>query len=351
MPTKQRRHLQNRFSAAVTSSFLGITLTGIVCGTFASFTYMTRAKIDEFHGVTIGFGNLEAGIMSDADLPNADQYDLVKDESNPNHTIYWFKEHSVKHETLHYVLNANGYATDTLYPVTTRKYASDDEFNLYSAPTILTDNLEPAEKDNYIYLPLVFRYNNIEEDDYLPNEDIYLTDVKINTTDSNSRIHEAVRIFADSKNDNSNLINPSSSSDGTTDVGGILDLNGDGFYDPYYLNGSGYEFVYGQVSEKHYREIPESGDSNSFNPEQRSAFNAEHRAGIYALESCTPEVAQYEGMYDFRNKHKQVTTTNESTFNLAYLDLFIYIEGWDLTVINTEIGIPFSMELKLETDN
>lgn len=347
---KQRRHLSNKISATFAASILSISLTGVTCGSFAWFTYMTRAKIEEFRGVTIGFGDLHAGILSDVDLPLAEQYGLIKDESNPEQIIYWFDGHQMNYETLRYVLSSNGYATDTLYPVSSRKYTSGEEFGLYAAPTILEDGNYIAEKSDYIHLPLVFKYEDIiEEGTFIPNENIYISQVKLTESQSDSYIHEAVRIYTSDRNSNTHLINPFSNNDGVTDVGGVLDLNGDGFYDANYFDTVGYEFVYGQVKESSYKAEPENDDTIIY-PDERNAFNAGHRAGIYALETCVPEVAEYEGIYEFKNKHKHVTTTDPLMDNLAYLDLSIYVEGWDLKVVNSEIDIPFAMEITIETD-
>lgn len=345
---KQRRHLSNKISAAFAASILSISLTGITCGSFAWFTYMTRAKIEEFDGVTIGFGELEMGIRSDVELPDASQYGLTKDDSFADQNIYWFDGHTMEPNTVNYVLSMNGYATNALIPVTTRKHLNGEAFNLYSAPTVLGEINQPALKGNYIHLPLVFRYEDIiEEGTYISDENIYLSQVKMNTTNPDSHIHEAIRIYTDNKDNNQHLINPSSSIDGETNVGGVLDLNGDGFYDANSIEDNSYEFVYGQVKESSYKPLPESDDTIVY-PDERTTFNAGHRAGVYALETCVPEVAQFEGMYDFRNKHDCVTTTDPLKDNLAYLDLSIFVEGWDLSVIDSEIEIPFSMELNFE---
>lgn len=345
---KQRRHLSNKISAAYAASILSISLTGITCGSFAWFTYMTRAKIEEFRGVAIGFGDLQAGIISDLDLPDASEHGLIRDDSYDDKTIYWFEGHEASSETIRYYLGQSGYATDTLYPVTTRKYSNNDSFKLYSEPDFYNHQSEDLEADHAysIFLPLVFRYEDIlEEGTYISDENIYLSQVKLDTPVSQSHIYEAVRIHTDNKNQLAHLINPSSSDDGKTDVGGVLDLNGDGFYDTRYVGDERYEYIYGQFKESNYKVSPESDDTIVY-PDQRTTFNAGHKAGTYALDSLIPEVAEYEGIYDFRNKHKPVTITNPLNDNLAFLDLSIFVEGWDLHVVDSEIDMPFSMDLE-----
>lgn len=290
------------------------------------------------------------GFLTQEDLPEYEDYDLVKDESNPDEIIYWSSESMVQPETINYVLQANGYATDTLHPVTTQKYGEDENFELYSAPRPFHDIGEEAKNEDYIYLPLVFRYEDIlaDETTYVGNENIYLSRFKLNTFDEDTYIHKAVRIYTSSKSGNTHLINPSVNEDGTTDVGGVLDLNRDGFYDSFELTGDKYEHVYGQTTESSYKENPESEDT-VIPKEERNSFVAGHKSGTYALESCVPEVAQYEGFYGFRNRHKWVTTTNPDAKKYAYLDLSIFIEGWDLNVIDSQKGMPFSIELTFDT--
>ncbi len=344
---KPRRHLSNRLTAIGASTLLSIALTGITCGSFAWFAYTSRAEIQQFKGVTIGVNELEMGIISDVELDEADSHHLIKDETYPNQTIYWLDGHKMEPEDLNYVLSMNGYATNTLYATTTKKYSNGEDFGLFSTPKMYESSQGVAEKEEYIHLSLVFRCKDFIEETYISDENIYLSQVKLNVLSQGSNIHEAIRVYTDNTIDNKHLINPSSSDDGSTDVGGALDLNGDGFYDVDYFGNNDHERIYGQVKESHYKNSPETDDTIIF-PDQRTSFHAGHKAGTYALESCIPETADYEGMYGFRNKRKSVTTTNSLTDNLAYLDLSIFVEGWDLSVIDSEIGLPFSMELKFE---
>lgn len=340
---KPRRHLSNKLSAVGASTLLSLALTGITCGSFAWFAYTTRAKIEEFRGVTIGVNELEMGLLSEVELEDAEQYHLIKDDSNPEQTIYWLDGHIMEPETINYALRMNGYATDTLIPATTKKYAPSNDFKLYSAPRLFSNEQSPASKIDYIYLPLVFRSKDIIDEGYVSNENIYLSQVSLNVLNANSHIHESVRIFTNNKIDNNHLINPSSSDNGSTAVGGTLDLNGDGFYDVDHLENGDFEHIYGEAKEHAY--APPTVDDD---PIFDTTFHSGHKAGAHPLETIVPEVAEYEGMYEFRNKRKHVTTTNPLTDNLAYLDLSIFVEGWDLSVIDSEIEIPFSMELKFE---
>lgn len=327
---------------------MSIALTGITCGSFAWFAYNTRAKIEEFKGVTIGISELEMGIISEVELNDAETYHLIKDDSYPDQIIYWLDGHTMETETLRYVLSANGYATDTLHPTTTKKFAKNSDFELYSAPNFYHPEQDLADKEDFIKLSLVFRSEDIIDETYIVDENIYLSQVKLNTPSYGDNIHESIRIYTNNHLTYKHLINPSSSDDGATEVGGTLDLNGDGFYDADSTDDARFERIYGQVKESNYKASPESDDTIIY-PDQRTTFNAGHKAGVYALDTCIPETADFEGMYEFRNKRKPVTTTNSLTDNLAYLDLSIFVEGWDYSVIDSQIDVPFSMDLKFET--
>jgi hypothetical protein len=300
--------------------------------------------------VTIGIGQLDMGFRLETELPNAEQFNLFRDTSITDEIIYWFDGREISSDVINYVLTSTGYTTDVMYPVTSQKYSDGDDIKLFSDPLPVTGTYEIAKKESYLFLPLVFRYADLlEEDVLIPDESIYLSQVKMNTPESNTNIHRAIRIHANDRNGTTHLINPSSNNGGSTAVGGVLDLDGDGFYDSKFIGAEQYECIYGELKEEPiYKAMPESDDTIVY-PDQRTTFYAGHRAGVYSFESFEPEVAEYEGYYDFRNKHKSVTKTNSLTSNLAYLDLSIYIEGWDTNVIDTQIGLPFSMDLKFET--
>ena len=64
-----------------------MSLTASTCGTFAWFTYATRAYA-YYHGVSIGSGTLQLGFLSEASLDNYLDYGLEK-ETVDNKDIYW----------------------------------------------------------------------------------------------------------------------------------------------------------------------------------------------------------------------------------------------------------------------
>lgn len=348
---KQKRHLsKNSIAALVTASIFTFALAGTTCGTFAWFMYASRASAT-FNGVTIGAGELEVGIVSEVEVSDYANYGLTEDTSIPGQRIYWFGTGEMPSETLNHVISLNGSGTNELLPVTSRSYSSGDEFKLYKSPNV--GSLIPskvAPTNQYVYLPLVFRYQDtIEPGVYLPDMDIYMPKAHLTSTEDGSEIHRSMRIYSDNKSGMTHLINPSENQDGSTIVGGALDLDADGFYDVYNQSGNNYEIIYGEVENEVHKDSPEATDSVV--PEnERTTFHAQHRAGTYAVneDETIAKVAEYEGFYGFRNKRKSVTRTNANTNNYAYLDMTIYCEGWDLRVIDAEKGNPFSLDLEFK---
>ena len=54
-------------------------------------------------------------------------------------------------------------------------------------------------------------------------------------------------------------------------------------------------------------------------------------------------------MSNFMN-HRYALATTGGVHNYAYLNMIIFLEGWDTSVINTELGHEFSMDLSFEMD-
>ncbi|MCQ2793646.1 MAG: hypothetical protein MJ221_04500 [Bacilli bacterium] len=343
---KRFLHKKNSFAVIISTSILAMSLTAGTCGTFAWFTYATRARV-EYEGVSIGTGSLQAGFMPGIELTNYTNYDLSREVLETGEVIYWANNHEITPVTLDYILSSLGYATTEMNPVSSGSYHfGDSDFSLYGAPVRAGDVMPgPARKESYIYLPLVFRYeSDIEPGVYLPDIDIYLPKANVF---SGTKIHKSIRIHTESQ-EKIHLINPTNDLGGSTKVGGVLDLNKDGYFDTYEENNAVYEHMYGEFKTgKIHKDLPEEHDSDV--PEsERTTFVARHKQGTYAIDTIKsiPETADFEGMMNFKNYITPICTTNIETHNYAYVDFTAFIEGWDLSVIEAEKGNPFNMELK-----
>lgn len=342
---------KSNFAVIISSSILAMSLTAGTCGTFAWFTYATRAYVN-YDGVTIGCSSLEIGFMPGIQLTNYANYNLTKEERDIGVDIYWSTKREITPQTIEYILSSMGYATNEMNPVTSGAYHyGDTEFTLLHAPRTVNDVTRLlANKESYIYLPLVFRCMDEIEDDssYLPNKNIFLTDAEV---ESDYNIRQSIRIFA-SQGDTTHLINPTQREDGSTIVGGTLDLDRDGYYDTYQSDFSRYETLYGDFkTEKVHKDSPETKDSDV--PEsERTTFTARHKAGTFAVDSelTKADTADYEGFAKYKNCVTPVAKTNANTDNYAYLFMSVYIEGWDLSVIDSEKDNPFNLNLRFEVE-
>lgn len=350
---QKKRLSKNTLAAIVAVSIFTFTLAGTTCGTFAWFVYATSADVG-VRGVTIGSGELQMGVVSNVVLHDYNQYGLTEDRSNPGEVIYWFQEKSVTPRSIHYVLKNLGYATNEFYPVTSKAYSRAnpvENFTLYGSPNQESSGGSITSTRTYFHLPLVFRHSDdIDPGFYQPDINIYLAEAHVSSLNEDSEIHRSVRFFTDDKLGNKHLINPSSNEDGEINVGGILDLSNDGYFDTFIQDNKNYEYIYGEYENVVYNSTPIGSDTDIVGP--HSCFNSKHKAGTYTvdLEHSSFKKAEYEGFPKFRNKRVSVTSTNPATHNYAYLDLTIYSEGWDLSSTDRNATHPFVMDIKFEVD-
>lgn len=340
--------------------FINVLLAGSVCGTFAWYTYATRTGFEkEYHGTTVGeLGSLQAGIVSEVQLPEFASYELEEDAetlASEGKYIYWCEE-VIQADTINYVISNNGSATTRLTPVTSASYNdfdNPDNFRLYKEPTpgsnyIVDDPSSYAKSNQYVYIPLVLRYEDeLNLGSYLPNLDIHITECNIGTSMDNKELYKAVRVYTNNGN-RGYIINPSASQDDVNYVGGVLDLNHDGFYD---YDDTGHEVVYGEAVTSHYLDEPTPEDQ-TIPKAQRSTFNAGHKRGTYQIDqdNFVARSVAYHRLSKFTNKEVAVTTTDSNYYNMAKLGITIYVEGWDSHVTDQEYNSGFNIDFIFEVD-
>lgn len=342
------------FSAAI---LFNISLAAIVCGTFAYYTYATRTGLQkEYHGTTVGdIGSLQAGLVSEVQIEDCFDYDLTEDArtlADEGKFIYWCLE-TISARTINHVLEANGYATTEMYPVTTGAFDSEtqspDSFKLYKSPSYLRNynkhNItHVADTFNYSVLDFVFRFedvNNIGQ--YLTGYNVFLSRFQIETAEEGHELYKSVRFYYTNGYEG-HLINPTSRVNGTDIVGGVLDLNADGFYD--YFDYSSEEIVYGEFDHCDINSTKTLEDDN-LDPEGLDSFNAKHKGGVYALNESTfvPKTVNYLGIDRLTSRAEPITFTDPDYHNLGHFKMYLYFEGWDRHVINKEIGFGYNLDL------
>ena len=354
MHTKQKilQISKERLSVIGFAIFFNVLLAGSVCGTFAWYTYATRTGFEKaYHGTPVGdLGSLQAGIVSDIQLEEFADYELAEDEmtlADEGKYIYWCRP-VIKASTINYVLNSNGYATSNLEPVTSANYDGTQDFHLYRNPTFrdpyeLNDH-NYAQRERYVYIPFVFRYEDIDSPgQYTIGQEIFFSGCDFQPEEDGTDIYKGVRIFVSDKQ-TGYIISPSADENGINNVGGILDLNGDGFYD---YDEDDYEIVYGQSLFSEYLSDPTESDGTIPRSEV-TTFDANHKHGKYALDENTyePDTVSYTTLERFITKALPVSVTRADYHSLACVDFYVYLEGWDLNVINQNEGSGFDLTIK-----
>ena len=361
---KDRKVSLGLIGMAVTTA---VALLATTAGSLAWYAY-SRSVYFSFVGTSVvKSALLNVGLVDDElkfSATDLQTYSLVREEHD-NHSIIF--SNSAQGLTLNVIqkyLRSYRHAVDRLFPLSTQARALNDqsELKLYRSPEhAQTELTERAQSDEYVYLPFAFKI--IDEDSaYMPGVNVWLTEASVSTAQEN--IHKALRIYVEGTN-RKFLMNPSDTSDhsGSTKVGGLLDLDGDGTYD--YNVASGKEYCYGvfqnnpTYSSSRYNipfdDAPLTNVNGVEDESEASTFLARHNKDAYVA-SFTPKVAEFETMGtvqpeveangDYSGGIPVATTSNNS--KIGYTTISVFIEGWDHSVIDKAVGYSFNLGLKFE---
>ena len=219
--------------------------------------------------------------------------------------------------------------------------------------------------NDYFYLPLAFRAVSNEKDEggnykYLKDVEIYLSafDTVDIDADADGDLAPAVRCKVDypangtdtSKNF---IFNPTADNDANLEVGGILNLDHNDTYDYYNdpLHASrDYEIPYGEWAVGPVWKTTATGTTASPKTlDECTTFDANHKKDTYAIdfEQSQPAVCQTKKASAGINSTLQEAgiIKTSSYGNIGYVDLSIYLEGWDHSIINTTTGHTFAVDL------
>ena len=282
---------------------------------------------------------------------------------------------------------------------------NDDYVKLYDAPqATYVDTTTLAPKDQYVYLPFAFRiisYSNGVTRTYAKKGNIWLTDVA--TMASGSRIADrSLRIHIDNLADKSLYLadakthfnlNPKATTDtskGYDYVAGLLNLKKvEGVYD---TDMYGRELIYGDITKSDksllYNSSVMSGYTESFgdvtweasnineiknyevyggdegNRDEITTFWANHKKGAKGfmnfLDSENKDIrkkAEYlrlDQIKPTKDSHgdwtggSPITTTADNDTGIGRCDMYVYLEGWDHSIVDSQINTAFSLGLQFE---
>lgn len=250
-------------------------------------------------------------------------------------------------------LNLSGRApTDGFYPVTSGSYTDGDDISLYRAPEYLKPlNTTTVTPDvGYAQFELVFKSKKADAAIYLDEALTSFTDSSADTT-----VIKSLRIGFESTNAKTIFSpDPTRSLTETTDVGGRLDLNGDGVWD-YDYDLAGHEDKYAEVI---YGEVEDGYDYTTTQPtgakapvphsntdvfNANSVLNNQYQKGTeYVIEDTLKAKTQvsHGSKYYIHNatapseNHPLVKTSNKiGDYYYGVLKVTMWIEGWDPTCL------------------
>lgn len=349
-------------------------LMGSVAGSLAWYAY-SRHVLFSYVGTSVQKSVLlNVGLVDDQQKlspQKLEEYDLVREEYDGHSIVFTHSSTGLATQAISDYLTAYDYATNLLFPVTTRDRALDatSGITLYKSPDYGETSLtREANHSEYVKLPFAFKIDD-ENSGQISNKSVWLTESVVQAT--GEHINESVRIFVENSQ-RKFLMKPADQTmnRGETKVGGLLDLDGDKTYDFDKLYGR--EYYYGDYTgyvthstdpynipfdEAPYDNVNGvAGDSPA-----ASTFYAKHNseAKTVYLDQVTPKVAAYEtfgtvkpmttesGAY-YSDEYGIPLCSTESLSGIGYCTMTIFIEGWDHSVVDKAAGYSFNLGLRFE---
>ena len=392
----------NRKTVVLSLSAIGLTIsfTGVISGTTAWYAYATRASlsyggtsVSNTEQLQIGLKIDEENFSSQADLDSfihgLEEKGRTHEKLNGKDYVFRKPGSPLSSNILSYYLSGQGYASNSLYPVTTKDFdwdstsdsyqkKSHSDFKLYSSLYAGETNQKEAKKEEYVYLPFAFRVlkiGHLSDPVYSKNQNIWLSDAQAVATNSSgeedSTIKDALRIFVETDHEEDFLLAPTSKEESVsyTTVAGLLDLNHDGYYDYDSYEFGSREVLYGTYAgNKNYTKNPEvSGQEKVDNinsvsdqdPILDNCFLAKHRSGVNRINDYS-SLKRGKAYYETRKTvapdrvqgklsgGKVLCTTSDDEAAVAEVGFTLYREGWDHQVTDNTLESRFSLGLTFE---
>lgn len=361
---KKRARILGLISSTLLTAFVIISYLGYSVGQHLANT-TTVALLDKSEDV--GLTEVGFRVPTMIPFPEQEKYGLVSDPYNVGGFgyVYWTST-VVTGQAIRYIVYHTGYSTDnTLEPVTSGRFSKGDPITLYQDPDFAGVNpLSPqttiAKTNNYIAFDLLLRVTRRQpNNEYLGVGDYGIYINKDMQFYGEQRMLDSLR-FGFMSNLTSDIINPGRLQQGTTAVGGRLDLDRDGYYDttmeggrfsPSDPEGYEYEVAYGDfidpLSEADWgpvttEEIPASGS------DELTFYRANTKEGVRPLNTYTPATAAYQPLtaYHYENEvdGKPVAITDQK--GITEMKIMMWLEGWDHSAGNDLIGKTFGANLR-----
>lgn len=387
-------------------------LVGSISGTIAWYAYSTRALVSYTGTSVQSTTQLQIGIKSDVVVnftTNADliehvqfeedaYFDEVNDPGHENklyHYHYYFMRvgsGGLPAAVINDYLSTKGYATNVLEPLSSYAYNTGDTINLKNRPETSKPDAPKtdAEITKYVEIPFAFRVlsSNTTARTYAENHEVFLSgataiaapNLEGNTT--GNVIHNSIRLYIDRTNGDNYILNPSSLTNGRDAVAGVLNLTGGSAGNQYYDYDNDpssptfmQEYLYGDYDWKEGKTWENSlseplaqssglTDVNGTgNDSIETTFTSRHYKGVKYfndLDSCiVPHYANYLGTNtvfptknnetgNYESNYAVCKTGGEANHYLGLFNMKIYLEGWDHSVIDSQLQNKFYLGLQFE---
>ena len=360
------------------TTLAGLGIIGSTAGSLAWYAYSSSTRIS-FVGTSVAKSVLlNVGIVDNNHYisdEKVEQYKLEREEIDSKSIVFSKSTNGLDYRAISEYLKGSQHASNQLFPLTTRSIGLNlnpsDSFKLYKAPNYGETNLTAlADISDFVEIPFAFKVDTVGTSGVVAT-DVWLTESSI--TASGQNIDQAVRVYINN-GQRSFIFKPADKTmtNGATNVGGLLDLEGDGTYDYDKLDQKEYYYGESNIDPQDYTwSVDEYGipyDEADFdnvnhvtNTSDKSTFYAKHNfeAKTIDLTGVTPLTAGYHSfgtikpMTDINGNHYEGATgykiaTTSPVSGVGYATFTIYIEGWDNVVIDKAVGYKFSLGLRFE---
>ena len=218
---------------------------------------------------------------------------------------------------------------------------------------------------DYFYLPLAFRAISEEKDAqgqpiYLKDEKIFLSEFVTKDMEAGDNdlvnLGKAIRCKVDypSHADTSDnfIFNPNKNADEDLAVGGRLNIQHDIYLDYSFYDKK--QVAYGEWENVTWKDNPTT-TAPTIEMDDCTTFKGNNLKGGFEIdmENSEPSVCKTLAStsaieVDYENGHG-ITATSDAN-NYAYVDLSIYLEGWDENIINLTAGRQFKVDLQFSLE-
>lgn len=372
------------------------SIGGAVSSSLAWYAYATRAALMYSGTSVFDNGQLQIGLKSSAAIPDLVTAGLSEELVNGSYYYFAPAGEGMTSDFMNIYLNARGYASNELIPVTSGEFARDNAstygvnggVELKQSPSSevhapdFQHNAAPITSYSQITFAFrTFRTTVSGQVEYVSGRELWLTHAQTRASDGSSgNVSKSMRMFVNRDpsvygTNNGFIFNPSSKNAGATRVAGLLNLG----YDQYYDFDENGEIVYGEyeildgvdsgIINGHYSgadELKDINGSSSLTPDTFTAKHSPEAPAYYEdFSKLNIKTANYEGVDTIKpNKDGNGTLSNqdnahptsvcitgdESVGYIGEFDATIYLEGWDFSVVNEEQHHKFDFQLRFETN-